>query len=626
MRPWQLLPAPEPCTVSPPEGYFYDTVAKHLIKDTVRIMSNGLPIDMQRVQELEATLDVTLAKVATDLAANPIIQSYLKQKHSFLVQDYIEDQQSKVKPIEHFLKPFKHSDMTHRSYFMHVFCQGKSIPLPKADEVYPGIPKWTARDVKRLTSGNPALALLLAGKLSDTNTFVVQAMQLLAEHKAEIHNRKYLDNIANLTTIEYPSFNPASPDQKHDVLTDMLGYQSEKLTDAYIKYERALNAHIKYGKPEPIEPKNQYSWDRDNIEALKDLAKSDDELNLFQSLIDYSMGSIIKNNFIQSFYRYTIDGRLHGQYVLLGAKSGRYTSKEPNMLNAPSTGSIYAKPIKRCFTAPPGYVVWSIDYAALEDRVIASLTRDTNKCGIFLQELDGHSLGAVSYFPDKISAEMTLTGDIPTDAAEFKRLVDAGNKTLKALRQDGKAVTFGLSYGCFPPKVAATLKIPLEEAEKIFNNYHQTLYPSITEYRENYVLKTVKDVGKIHLGLGFYMKSSKPDRDIRTLSNATCQFWSILTAIAINELHHRIDETFVSNQTIQVTSTIYDSIYGIAVADPEVLKWLNDNIIPIMVQDFMVDQTVHNEAQLEIGPDWASLHPIPIDATETQIQEILQGI
>lgn len=50
-------------------------------------------------------------------------------------------------------------------------------------------------------------------------------------------------------------------------------------------------------------------------------------------------------------------------------------------------------------------------------------------------------MGAVSYFPEKISAEMTLTGDLPTDAKKFKELVDAGNKTLKALRQDGKAVT-----------------------------------------------------------------------------------------------------------------------------------------------------------------------------------------
>lgn len=296
------------------------------------------------------------------------------------------------------------------------------------------------------------------------------------------------------------------------------------------------------------------------------------------------------------------------------------------MLNAPSTGSIYAKPIKKCFVAPPGYVVFAIDYAALEDRVIASLTRDKNKCAVFTEGVDGHSLGACAYFPDAVSKHMQLTGDSIADAKEFKRLVDEGNKPLKELRQNGKPVTFGLSYGAFPPKVAQSIKCDLPTAEKIFNNYHQKLYPDITKYREQYVLPTVKATGKIHLGLGFYMQSDKPDADIRTLSNATCQMWSLLTALGINELHRRIDHTFVSPDIIQVTSSIYDSIYGIALADVDVLKWLNDNIVDILVKDFMVDQTVHNEAQLEIGLDWASLHPLPIHASTEEIQQVLQGL
>lgn len=122
------------------------------------------------------------------------------------------------------------------------------------------------------------------------------------------------------------------------------------------------------------------------------------------------------------------------------------------------------------------------------------------------------------------------------------------------------------------------------------------------------------------------MQSDKPDSDIRTLSNGVCQFWSILTALAINELHRRIDQTFVSPDIIQITSTIYDSIYGIALADVDVLKWLNDNIVDILVKDFMVDQIVHNEAQLEIGLDWASLHPLPIHATKDNIHDTLTAL
>jgi hypothetical protein len=44
--PHDLLPACEPRTCNADPVKFYDTVAKHLIKDTVRIMDNGLPIDL----------------------------------------------------------------------------------------------------------------------------------------------------------------------------------------------------------------------------------------------------------------------------------------------------------------------------------------------------------------------------------------------------------------------------------------------------------------------------------------------------------------------------------------------------------------------------------------------------
>lgn len=108
------------------------------------------------------------------------------------------------------------------------------------------------------------------------------------------------------------------------------------------------------------------------------------------------------------------------------------------MLNAPSTASIYAKPVKRCFVAPPGYIFYAIDLSALEDRVMASLSRDTNKCNIFLQDLDGHCLNAYGYFRDEIAQHMPITGDTVTDVKLFFKLQDEGHKELKAIRQKGK--------------------------------------------------------------------------------------------------------------------------------------------------------------------------------------------
>jgi len=367
------------------------------------------------------------------------------------------------------------------------------------------------------------------------------------------------------------------------------------------------------------------SWGRDQIEELFYTADTDELKEVLQMFIDYSFSAIIKNNFLESFSAFAQGDKLYGNIKIFGAKSFRITGNSPNFTQLPSTGSIYAKPLKKCLTVPKGYVVYTADLNALEDKVIANLSGDVNKLSIFTEGLDGHSLNACGYFPERLEPILGKNTNNVEYVKSFMKGVAGGNKELKSIRQESKGPTFALSYGAYPPKIASSIKCSLEAATTIFDNYHNKLYPGISKYREEYVLPTVKEQGYIHLGLGCRLYASDADKSIRTLNNATVQFWSILTLLAINKLHSLIDEAGYQDD-IKITATIYDSIYLQVKEDSKVIKWLNDNLIPLMTVDILKDTKVSNSAEGELGRNWGDLHSLINNASIEEIDDVLSKL
>ena len=93
---------------------------------------------------------------------------------------------------------------------------------------------------------------------------------------------------------------------------------------------------------------------------------------------------------------------LYGNFNLCGTKSGRLSSSNPNLQQMPATGSPYAKPVKKIFTSPNGYVFVGADQRALEDHISALTTKDKNKLLVYTDGYDGHCLRSYSYYTEQM--------------------------------------------------------------------------------------------------------------------------------------------------------------------------------------------------------------------------------
>ena len=82
-------------------------------------------------------------------------------------------------------------------------------------------------------------------------------------------------------------------------------------------------------------------------------------------------------------------GRLHGSFQLAKAKSGRFSSSNPNMQNIPKSESVRA-----VFVAAPGKQLVVADYSQLELRVMAFIANDEVMTEAYRNGQDLHAVTA----------------------------------------------------------------------------------------------------------------------------------------------------------------------------------------------------------------------------------------
>ena len=84
------------------------------------------------------------------------------------------------------------------------------------------------------------------------------------------------------------------------------------------------------------------------------------------------------------------DGRIHTHYHTDATRTGRLSSKNPNLQNIPIRGD-WGEKIRKIFIAPSRHQLLSADYNQIELRVMAHMSQDENLKEIFKRGEDVHT-------------------------------------------------------------------------------------------------------------------------------------------------------------------------------------------------------------------------------------------
>lgn len=149
----------------------------------------------------------------------------------------------------------------------------------------------------------------------------------------------------------------------------------------------------------------QPSTSTETLEKLLHHTQDNDVKEALNAFFELSKVTKIITSFLDNFTNApeinNLKG-LYGNFNLCGTKSGRLSSSNPNLQQLPSTGSPYAKPVKKIFTAPKGYVFCGADQRSLEDHISALITKDPQKLLVYTDNYDGHCLRSFSYYKEQM--------------------------------------------------------------------------------------------------------------------------------------------------------------------------------------------------------------------------------
>lgn len=203
-------------------------------------------------------------------------------------------------------------------------------------------------------------------------------------------------------------------------------------------------------------------------EILKHFAKGR-EKNICEAILGIRNVDKLLNTYIDKMPQIALDdGRVHASYNQYGAKTGRFSSSDPNLQNIPS----HNKEIRKMFKAQDGYVLIGGDYSQQEPMVTAHLSNDKKMKEAFINGKDIYATIA------------SLAFHKPYEECKEFREDGTVNSVGKERRTQAKSIVLGILYGRQIPSIGEQLGVSTKEAQGIYNAVLKA-FPELAQFIED---------------------------------------------------------------------------------------------------------------------------------------------
>ncbi|MBA4367527.1 MAG: DNA polymerase I [Desulfobacterium sp.] len=276
-------------------------------------------------------------------------------------------------------------------------------------------------------------------------------------------------------------------------------------------------------------------------------------------------------------------GRIHTSYNQTITATGRLSSSDPNLQNIPIRGE-EGKEIRKAFIPQTGWSLVSADYSQIELRILAHCSNDPILIESFINDEDIHTRTAsevFQVFPSFITPEV---------------------------RNQAKAINFGIIYGMSPFGLSKALGISQKMAKTYIDNYFLR-YSGVRDYIEDVLQKARKNrISSTLLGR---------IRHIPDIDSENKNLRGVAERIAINTIIQGTAADLIKLAMIQVDDALtkgkYRSIMILSVHDELVFEVPDEELAAIseLVKHTMEgvwDLKVPLKVNIQSGRNWAEAH------------------